>query len=178
MKKIGITGLMGSGKTTLCNELIKKNPDWIYINVDDIRTELLNNEYFLSEISELSGTYISNRKELNRVIYSSDSLMTFYKSVLYEKLFNKINACKETDVVIIEWALLIKDNLIEKLDKLIVINKNLDDILNNVYFSDLNKEEVIKRLTVQEKQFNDLEKIDIPYIIYNNIDETMQFIGE
>lgn len=176
MKIIGITGLMGSGKTTLCKEIIKEMPNIKYIDVDNLRTELIENEFFLREISELSGRNINNRKQLNDLIYNDSMSMSFYKSILYQKLFNKIKSFNKDDIILVEWALIIQDNLFDKFDNLIIINKDIDYILNNVYFSDLSQEEVIKRLEIQKPQFKNIDKITIDYKIHKNLEDSINYI--
>lgn len=178
MKLIGVTGLMGSGKTTLCKKIIKKFPQIKYINVDDVRNELIENEYFLREMSDILGKNIKNRQQLNELIYNNPMSMALYKTILYQKLFQTIKTFDDTDVILVEWALIIQDNLLCNFDKLIIINKDINDILNNVSFPDLPKEEVTKRLNLQKSQFEDFNNIGIDYKIYKDFEDTINFIGE
>ena len=43
---IGITGGMSSGKTTISNEILKLNPEFIYVDVDIFRRSLFNNNCY------------------------------------------------------------------------------------------------------------------------------------
>ena len=42
---IGITGGMSSGKTTISEDILKHNPDYIYVDVDIFRRSLCKNIY-------------------------------------------------------------------------------------------------------------------------------------
>ena len=42
---IGITGGMSSGKTTISNEILKSNPQFIYIDVDVFRRNLFKKKF-------------------------------------------------------------------------------------------------------------------------------------
>lgn len=178
MKLIGVTGLLGSGKTTLCKKIIENYPEIKYVNVDDIRAELSENTFFLREISELSNRIIIDRKSLNEAIYSDPFCMSFYKSVLYQKLFNDLKSFNNNDIILVEWALIIQDKLFDKFDKLIIINKDINTILENFSYSDLPKDEIIRRIKIQEEQFKDFNNLNISYIIYKNFEDTIKFIKE
>ena len=56
---IGITGGMSSGKTTISHDILKQNPDYIYVDVDVFRRSLYKNDLYVSElknvIPELKG---------------------------------------------------------------------------------------------------------------------------
>ena len=56
---IGITGGMSSGKTTISEDILKQNPDYIYVDVDVFRRSLYKNDSYILElknvIPELNG---------------------------------------------------------------------------------------------------------------------------
>lgn len=175
---IGVTGLMGSGKSTLCENIIKQDKSIKFINVDVVRGKLMKSNDFLEKISKSLEINITNRTSLNQQIYSNDLYMKKYKDILYSYLFNIISLYKNEDIVLVEWALIIKDNLIKKFDKLIIIDKSMDFIMNNVSFPDLTPIQIKERLMIQQNQFIDFSNIKIPYIIHKNIDTTIKFIKE
>ena len=47
---IGITGGMSSGKTTISHDIIKHNPDYIYVDVDIFRRSLYKNASYILEV--------------------------------------------------------------------------------------------------------------------------------
>lgn len=171
---IGITGLMGSGKTTLCNLLLQKDNSITYIDVDKFRHNLFNNKDYINELSNNLNKKIITYKDLNSVIYNDDNYMNIYKNILYKYLFNYINRIS-SKLVIVEWALIIQDNLIEKFDKLIIVNTSIDDILKRNTFNDLSTDDVKLRLNLQLRNYN-IKNINISYTIHKNIDDTYKFI--
>ena len=50
---IGITGGMSSGKTTISHEILRLNPEFIYIDVDIFRRSLFNNNSYIKELKEV-----------------------------------------------------------------------------------------------------------------------------
>lgn len=171
---IGITGLMGSGKTTLCNLLLQKDNSITYIDVDKFRHDLFNNKDYINELSNNLNKEIITYKDLNYIIYNNNNCMNIYKNILYKYLFNYLNKISEK-LVIVEWALIIQDNLIEKFDKLIIVNTSIDDILKRNTFNDLSTDDVKLRLNLQLRNYN-IKNINISYTIHKNIDDTYKFI--
>lgn len=151
-KLIGITGGMSSGKTTLAKKLIEKNIDFIYIDIDDFRRELYKNKEYVkklkSKIIELKQYDNINSLILNKYIYNSDKMMNDYKSVLYEFVFDYIKTF-DNKTIIIDWALIVNDNLIDKFDKIIYLDVSEKVRLSRLKESDLTKEEILKRFELQ-----------------------------
>ena len=52
---IGITGGMSSGKTTISYDILKYNPDYIYVDVDIFRRNLYKKETFLWDYKKNVG---------------------------------------------------------------------------------------------------------------------------
>ena len=69
---IGITGGMSSGKTTISEDILKQNPDYIYVDVDVFRRSLYKNDSYILElknvIPELNGYDEINSLILNHYI--------------------------------------------------------------------------------------------------------------
>ena len=103
---IGITGGMSSGKTTLCNELVKLNPDYLYIDVDIFRRSLYSNKDYIkelkSEIIELNKWQNIDSNILNKYIYDNKNYMKKYKDILYKYLFNYIDGFDNKTIIIVE----------------------------------------------------------------------------
>ena len=73
---IGITGGMSSGKTTISCDLLKQNPDYIYVDVDIFRRNLYKNDSYILElkgvIPELREYDEINSLILNQYIYNNE----------------------------------------------------------------------------------------------------------
>ena len=160
-KLIGITGGMSSGKTTLAKQLISLNPDFIYIDVDDFRRNLYNNTSYINElklrINELKQYEKIDSLILNQYIYSDKEKMQQYKTILYKYLFEYLKTFSNK-TIIIDWALIINDNLIAYFDKIIYLNISEDIRLSRLKNSDLTKKEILKRFELQKiNNINDYE---------------------
>ena len=149
---IGITGGMSSGKTTLSKKLIELNPNFEYIDVDVFRRNLYNNNNYINKlkqnINELKNYQKIDSKILNKYIYNNQNNMNNYKKILYDYLFSYIDKMKNK-TIIIDWALIINDNLIEKFDKIIYLDTPEKVRLDRLKESDLSQEEIIKRFELQ-----------------------------
>ena len=153
MKKvIGITGSIGSGKSYAVNmfkNICKKNKvDAVFINVDDVRRNILKQENI-------------DRDDLNRKIYNNEKEMEKYKQFINPKireyLIKQINV--NNCFIFIEWALLIEDEFEDIVDSIIMIDCKREIQIERLEKGDLGKEEVIKRINLQLTNNEKKEKI-------------------
>lgn len=149
---IGITGGMSVGKTTISREIIRYNPNFVYIDVDTFRRSLFKNESYVNELKRVIPNlrkYDSiNSNVLNQYIYKNEEYMQKYKEVLYKYLFEYINNF-ENKTILIDWALIINDHLEDWFDKIIYIKASESERLKRLGDSDLSKEEILKRFNLQ-----------------------------
>lgn len=186
-KLIGVTGIMGSGKTTLCKKLLEINNNINYINVDNFRLDLRNNNpEFQNELfTKIQG--LTKLEDINKFIYTSEYNMSVYKNALYSHLHNYLKKQDNNQTIIVDWALMIDDNLSSYFDKIILLTCSNEEIYqrlaNNSHWPlsevkhrvslQLNNEEKKKRLDSLNKQYltvNTEESIDY--------DKIMNFIEE
>ena len=117
---IGITGGMSSGKTTISHDILKQNPDYIYVDVDVFRRSLYKNASYILElknaIPELKEYEEINSLILNKYIYSNEEYMKRYKKILYKYLFKYLD-CFDNKTIIVDWALILSDDLKDKLNE-------------------------------------------------------------
>lgn len=150
---IGITGGMSSGKTTLAKQLIRLNPDFAYIDVDDFRRNLYDSSCYINElklsINELKQYDKIDSLILNQYIYNDNEKMKQYKNILYKYLFEYIKSFSNK-TIIIDWALIVNDNLIDNFDKIIYLNISEDIRLSRLKDSDLTKREILRRFELQK----------------------------
>jgi len=156
-KLIGITGGMAAGKTTLSREILNLNKDFIYIDVDIFRRDLYQNKEYITElktqIKELKSYKNIDSNILNKFIYSDKSKMQKYKTILYRYLFREICKC-ENKTILIDWALILNDNLEKYFDKIIYLDIKEEKRLERLKDSDLSKEEILERFRLQEIDIN------------------------
>ncbi len=179
---IGITGEMSSGKTTLAKKLIKLNPNFIYIDVDEFRRSLYDNSSYINElklsINELKQYEKIDSLILNQYIYNDNKKMEQYKKILYKYLFEYIKSFSNKTIVI-DWALIVNDGLIDKFDKIIYLNISEDIRLSRLKNSDLTKREILRRFELQKiNNINDYESENFMIVGENmNIDKINDFIN-
>ncbi|MDD2519169.1 MAG: dephospho-CoA kinase [Bacilli bacterium] len=182
-KIIGITGLMGSGKSTLVSELRNILPNPVtFIDVDTFRRELIKDKDFFDNL-RIKITGLNDYNDLNKLTYQNHEYMRIFKSELYKRLKEYILIQK--GLIIIEWALIIDDNLIDWFDQIIIINCSKEVILERLSNGDLLKEEIIKRLSLQlpfEKKIITLQKANKPFMVINSeigydLESIVRFIG-
>lgn len=152
-KLIGITGGMSSGKTTLSKEILNLNPEFIYVDVDEFRRKLYKNEDYIrklkSKIKELNKYNDIDSLILNKYIYSDEKMMRDYKNVLYKFLFDYLKKF-DNKTILIDWALIVNDNLIDRFDKIIYLDVPERVRLSRLKDSDLTKDEILKRFELQK----------------------------
>lgn len=150
-KIIGITGYMGAGKTYIGKKIYKSLKNCYFLEVDIFRRNLLKNNFRyrkrLESVLELKGNW--DGKELNKIIYQNEEAMQQYKKILYEFLFQKIEELS-CDYIIVEWALLIQDQLLSFLDTLILVEASYQTRLKRVCDVDLSIDEIKYRMSLQE----------------------------
>lgn len=149
---IGITGGMSSGKTTISHDILKHNPDYIYVDVDIFRRSLYKNDSYILELKnivpELKEYEEINSIVLNKYIYNNEEYMKKYKAVLYKYLFNYLNSF-DNKTVIVDWALILNDSLEDRFDKIIYVTASEQIRLERLNGSDLSKEDILKRFELQ-----------------------------
>ena len=165
---IGITGGMASGKTTLAYKILLANPDYVYFDVDVFRRNLFFNQSYIDElkkvIPELTSYSEINSTILNKYIYRNPYYMKAYKDILYRYLFNYLNSFNNK-TILIDWALILNDNLQDKFDKIIYLDVSETTRLTRLKNSDLPIEEILKRFKLQRLEnlnnYNNLLIVDL-----------------
>lgn len=184
-KIIGVTGIMGSGKTTLCEKLLEQNKDIKYINVDHFRLDLRNNnKTFQKELFDnIKG--LTKLEDINKFIYTDKNNMNFYKNTLYRYLDNYIKEQKEK-IIIVDWALMIDDNLLDYFDKIILVTCSNEEIYKRLDGAYWPLSEVKHRLSLQlptKEKLKRLEEQNIEYLLIDtekeiNYNQIINFIEE
>ncbi len=134
MKVIGLTGSIGSGKSTVSGFFEKLGA--IVIDADQVSRQVVEpGTPALKELTLVFGEYILNPDgSLNRtlvaeIVFNSDEKRELLNSIIHPMIFNEINSTieeyreKGTEIIILEAALILeKKGLIKLIDKLIVIS--------------------------------------------------------
>ena len=174
MKKIGITGNIGSGKSYVCKIFEGLGIPVFY---SDDETKKL---YLIPSVKELiikrfgdevyfdDGTL--NRKLLSYHLFKNDEAMRFIESVLYPALnqhFDEWCEQKKTPYVLYESAILFEKDYIKFFDKIIFVSAPEDICLQRVMLrDDCTEENVRSRMRLQLSEEQKISKAD--YVIYND----------
>ena len=129
MKKIGITGNIGSGKTYVCNAF---QTIGIPVFYSDEETKSL---YLLPEIKRIitnrfgDDAYLDNgllnKSQLSKILFNNKAELTFVEGLLYPELNKRFQTwCEEQDspYVLFESALIFEKEIGILFDKIILIS--------------------------------------------------------
>jgi dephospho-CoA kinase len=177
MLKVGITGNMGSGKSTVAAIFAQLgvpvyNADawakWLMVNDTDLVNSIKN--LFGSNAYLDDGTL--NRTYIGSVVFKNKHLLEQLNSLVHPKVFEHFNnwvsnQTSDSPFILKEAALLIESKSYLELDKLIVVVADEELLIKRVMERDrLSSEEVTNRL---KNQMSQSEKIKLAhYIIENN----------
>ena len=181
MKVIGLTGSIGSGKSTVSSFFEKLGA--IVIDADQVSRQVVEpGSPALKELTVAFGANILNPDgSLNRtlvaeIVFNSDEKRELLNSIIHPMIFNEINSTieeyreKGTEIIILEAALILeKKGLIKLIDKLIVIS--IDEETQKKRLEgrgDLSREQINARINSQLTNNEKIKHAD--YIIDNNQD--------
>lgn len=176
MIKVGITGNIGSGKTTVCKLFEVLHVPVYY--ADDEAKKLVNEDVYLKqEIKNLLGNsvYDSNDKMLKKIVaelvFTNKKLLMEYNNIVHpavkehsEKWMKKFS---HHHYVIKEAALLFESGAADLLDKIIFVHAPHQLKIERVMARDgVSREDVLARL---QNQWEDSKKETLSdFIIYND----------
>jgi len=177
MLKIGITGGMGTGKTTVCKIFEHLHIPTYY--ADERAKHLINTE-LVGEISKVFGTDVYKDNVLQNKVLAARA---FISKVEIEKLNSIVHpaVARDYDIwqkeqtspyTLKEAALLIESKSYLLLDKLIVVSAPLDICIARVMARNgFSRKEILSRIDKQMPQAEKNKYAD--YIIKNNGNESL-----
>jgi dephospho-CoA kinase len=178
MLRIGITGGIGSGKTTACS-LFEKLGVPVYYADDRARWIQNNDPELIEAIKEVFGKdiYVNgnlDRTSLGKIVFSDKNKLDALNTLVHPAVFKDANDWQEKQKIagaaytLKEAALLFETGSYKTLDKIIVVSAPLDLRIERVMLRDnLNKDEVLKRI---ENQMPQEEKEKMADFVLNNTD--------
>ncbi len=155
MKKIAITGGIGSGKSTVLNILREKG--YIVFSCDEIYKKIIVSKRYIKEIEKYFPQSIKDgkidREILSEIIFHSaekrDLLNSIAHPFIIEQLFQEIKTV-DSNLVFVEVPLLFESNLESEFDEVIVVMREKDERIKAVCERDATtKESVLKRMDSQ-----------------------------
>jgi dephospho-CoA kinase len=139
MKKVAVTGGIGTGKTTVSN-LFEKIGIPVF-NSDEIAKELMHNDKQLkSDIIKAFGdeSYINN--ELNRaylsdIVFNDETLLNKINSIVHPQVakeFNQWLLNQQSKYIVYESAIIFENNSEDVFDKIICVIAPEEDVISRV----------------------------------------------
>lgn len=180
MKIIGLTGGIGSGKTTVAKMFSKLG---IPVYIADIEAKKLMNSSQLikTELTQLLGNEVYVNGELNRKymadrIFNDSKLLERVNSIIHPKVAKHFKswAAKQTAAYIIkEAAILFENDTYRDFDKIILVTAPKEIRIARIKSRDsATSEEIEQRM---KNQWSDDKKEKLSHFIIENIDlETTQ----
>lgn len=160
MKKIAITGGIGSGKSTV-SEIIRKM-GYVVVSADKVYSELLLNEDFVKEICELmnispiekDGRITIDRKALSALVFSDKTQLSRLNDFTHPRIMDEIFRRSEgvEPLFFAEVPLLFECGYETEFDNVFVVRRQLDLRLSGTAKRDGKTEAEIRK--VIDNQFD------------------------
>ncbi|MBK3332004.1 dephospho-CoA kinase [Persephonella atlantica] len=159
MLKIGLTGSIGTGKTTVA-DIFKRLGAYV-ISADEIVHRLLEREDIKEKIREKFGNVFTSdgkvdRKKLAQIIFDDEKKRKELEGILHplvfreiERFFEKVREKDPKAVVVAEVPLMIETGSYKNYDMVIVVYAPEDIQLQRLIKKGLSKEEAKKRIKAQ-----------------------------
>ena len=172
MKIIGLTGGIGSGKTSILNLFKKKNISCF--NTDFIAKKLMDNE-LKEKIKTLFGTDIYkkgelNRKKISKIVFNDIEKLNKLNSIVHpavrKNFTDFVKRNKKDKFIVYETALLFETGFNKECDITILVIAPLKKRIKRIIKRDgLLKSEITRRIN---HQWSDEKKADLSDYIINN----------
>ena len=174
---IGITGSIGTGKSTVSNYLISKG--YSVVDADKISKGAYNigsNGY--KAILEVFGVEILNsngevdRKKIKKIVFDNSNMLQRLNMAIHPIIINEIEKeieilLESQSVVFLDAPLLIETELHKKVDKIIVVACDKNEQINRIIKRD--KITAYMAISIINSQMSIDEKLKFAdYIVYNN----------
>lgn len=174
---IGITGSIGTGKSTVSNYLISKG--YSVVDADKISKGAYNigsNGY--KAILEVFGVEILNsngevdRKKIKKIVFDNSNMLQRLNMAIHPIIINEIEKeieilLESQNVVFLDAPLLIETELHKKVDKIIVVVCDKNEQINRIIKRD--KITADMAISIINSQMSIDEKLKFAdYIVYNN----------
>ena len=174
MKRIGITGNIGSGKSLVCKIFNQLGINTFYSDEEtkklyflpEIKEQILN--YFKDEVYFKDGSL--NRQLLSYHLFKNPKALQFIESVLYPQLnktFDQWCERQTSDYVLFESAILFEKDFTKHFDKIIFVSAPEDIRLQRAMLRDKCDEENVRaRMRLQWDE--EIKKAESDFIINND----------
>ncbi|MDD5150274.1 MAG: dephospho-CoA kinase [Flavobacterium sp.] len=172
-KIIGLTGGIGSGKTTIANHFLAAGIP-VYI-ADDAARKIMQSAEIITEIKEIFGNEffennILNREKLAAIVFNNPEKLKQLNAIIHPAVKKHFSSWildhKNSPFIIYEAAILFESGSYENCDLIITVTAPLETRIQRVIQRDkTSREQVLKRINAQ---WNDEQRIlKSDYVIEN-----------
>jgi dephospho-CoA kinase len=172
--KLGVTGGIGSGKTSVCKVFTVLGIP--VFSTDRIAREIMDgDENIIRQINSIAGRDMYSNGALDRMalaslIFNNSSLLEKVNSLVHPLVFERFSGWEKNQTspyVIMEAAILFESGASKLVDKIATIVAPVEERLNRVtQRSKLSRHQVLERMM---NQMNDEARIKLSdYVIYNS----------
>ncbi|WP_299013718.1 dephospho-CoA kinase [uncultured Polaribacter sp.] len=180
---VGLTGGIGSGKTTVANYFSKCNNVAIYIADAEAKKLMHSSKIIQTKITALFGDLaykdgILNRPYIGNIVFNDKEKLKALNAIVHpavKKDFKQF-VLKNSDkaFIVYESAILFESNSQQDFDFIITVHVDLKTRVERIIKRDhITKEQVFARINNQYKE--DKKLLQSNYIIYNNLLEKTEF---
>ena len=159
---VGLTGGIGSGKTTVAKLFSNYANVAIYIADVEAKKLINSSSSIKQQITKLFGANayknnILDRKYIGQLVFNSKEKLQALNKIVHpavkEHFANFVKSNQNKDYILYESAILFESNSIEKLDFIISVYVDLEEKIQRVMVRDsVEKKEVLARINNQWKE--------------------------
>ena len=174
MLKVGLTGGIGSGKTTVSKVFADKN--FKIFNSDDIAKNIIKTDIDIKKsIINFFGSKSFNGSDFNsiyisEVIFSDPKKLDILNSIVHPKVFEKFKKFVKKNLkskILVESAILFESNFYKLMDYNILLKSPKIERINRIINRDnLSRKKIEKIMNVQ---WSDKKKINLATFVIENI---------
>lgn len=174
MLKVGLTGGIGSGKTTVSKVFADKN--FKIFNSDDIAKNIIKTDIEIKKyIINFFGSKSFNGSDFNsiyisEVIFSDPKKLDLLNSIVHPKVFEKFKKFVKKNLkskILVESAILFESNFYKFMDYNILLKSPKIERINRIINRDnLSRKKIEKIMNVQ---WSDKKKINLATFVIENI---------
>lgn len=172
---VGITGIIGSGKTTVSSMLLQEGIP--VIDLDRLGKEVTDYKEVVSDIEETFGKeYVADKKvniaKLREIAFVDAETKRRLENIIHPRaraeLWKRIEKLRSegTRVVVVDAPILYETDLYKKMDKVVVVSADMDIIRERLKTRGMDEEDTNRRLSHQIPLVEKEKMAD--HVLYNN----------
>ena len=172
---IGLTGGIGTGKSTVARRLIEKG--YPVIDTDIISKEIIEKEEIIIKINEELGDVLDyngkiNRKKLGQIVFKDKKKLNVLNSIMHPIILNEMRKqinekSKLHNIIIVDVPLLFEINIEKEFDLILLVYSTKEIQLKRIMERDNRTKE--ESLNIINSQMDlELKKKKSDYILKNN----------